>query len=246
VVGENQLSRRTEVPEKEETIWVTCASCGQAYRKHRILHEKVVELTDEPYGPPISKEFHRFVECMGCENTKYVVSTLDCQVMDAEEENFKVYPDAPGIVVRRRPTISSDEVLDEEGKMLIPDPVWKMYKETIEALNANIRTLAGGGLRAVVEAICLNNKIEDGNLQNKIEELSKQNLLTKAQANLLHEERYLGNAALHELATPSAQDIEDGLGIVEGLINTIYILPSKAKRLKDRREAKGKPRPRKQ
>lgn len=229
------------MPEKEKKIWVTCASCGQESRKHRILHEKVVNWTDELYGPTLSQEFHRFVECMGCESTKYVISTLDCQVYNAEEENFKVYPDAPGTVVRRRPAISSDEAMDDEGRMLIPDPVWKMYKETIEALNANIRTLAGGGLRAVVEAICLDNKIEEGNLQKKIEELSKQNLLTKAQADLLHEERYLGNAALHELATPSAKDIDDGLGIVEGLINTIYILPSKAKRLKDRREAKGKP-----
>lgn len=227
---------KKEMKDKEKTIWVTCASCGQESRKHRILHEKVVNWTDEPYGPTLSKEFHRFVECMGCEGTKYVISTLDCQGYDAEEENFKVYPDAPGTVVRRRPAISSDE-----GKMLIPDSVWKIYKETIEALNANIRTLAGGGLRAVVEAICLDNKIAEGNLQKKIEELSKQNLLTRAQVDLLHEERYLGNAALHEMATPSAQDIDDGLGIVEGLINTIYILPSKAKRLKDRRETKGKP-----
>ena len=51
----------------------------------------------------------------------------------------------------------------------------------------------------------------------------------------------LGNAALHEMETPSVQDIEDGLEIVEGLINTIYILPSKAERLKKRREAKSKP-----
>jgi hypothetical protein len=118
-----------------------------------------------------------------------------------------------------------------------------MYKETIEAINAGIRTLAGGGLRAVVEAICLDKKITDGNLQKKIEELAKQGFLTKNQAELLHEERYLGNAALHELATPSGQDLEDGLGIVEGLIRTIYILPSKAKRLKERREAKAKPAP---
>ena len=113
-----------------------------------------------------------------------------------------------------------------------------MYKETTEAFDANIRTLAGGGLRATVEAICLNNKITDGNLQNKIDELAKRNLLTTAQAELLPEERYIGNAALHELETPSAEDIEDGLGIVEGLINTIYILPSKAKRLKKSREFK--------
>jgi Domain of unknown function (DUF4145) len=84
------------------------------------------------------------------------------------------------------------------------------------------------------------NQIKDGGLQGKIDELAKQSLLTIAQAELLHEERYLGNAALHELTTPSAQDIEDGLRIVEGLINTIYILPSKAKRLKKRRDFKKK------
>ena len=57
-----------------------------------------------------------------------------------------------------------------------------------------------------------------------------------SQAALLHEERYLGNAALHELETPSKQAIEDGLGIVEGLMNTIYILPHKAERLRSRRQ----------
>ena len=66
-----------------------------------------------------------------------------------------------------------------------------MYKETIDALNANIRKLAGGGLRATVEAICLNKNIKDGHLQNKIDELVKQQLLTTTQADLLHEERYI-------------------------------------------------------
>ena len=224
----------------EKTIWVICANCGQESRKHRILYEKVDNDFDEPDYPPVSQEFHRLVECMGCERKKYVISTLDCLNSGADEENFKVYPDAPGIAVRRKAAISSDEAKDDLGRMLIPEAVRKMYKETIEALNANVRTLAGGGLRAVVEAICLDKQIEERTLQKKIEELAKQNLLTNAQAELLHEERYLGNAALHEMATPSAQDIEDGLSIVEGLINTIYILPSKAKRLKDRREAKGR------
>lgn len=226
--------------QQEKTISVTCASCGQESRKHRILYEKVVQLADEPGGLVYSMEFHRFVECMGCESTKYVVSTLECMDYGAEEDDFKVYPDAPGTGVRRRAAISSDDASGDAGEMMIPDAVWKMYKETIGALNADVRTLAGGGLRAVVEAICLDKKIEDGTLQKKIEELAKQDLLTRTQAGLLHEERYLGNAALHELATPSAQDIEDGLKIVEGLINTIYILPSSGKRLKHRREAKGK------
>ena len=229
--------------EKEKVIWVTCSTCGHESRKHQILHEKVVSQLEEKDGPELGREYHRFVECMGCERTKYVISDLDCQEYDADEENFRVFPDAPGTAVRRRAAITTDEATDGGGEMLIPDAVWKMYKETIEAINAGIRTLAGGGLRAVVEAICLDKKITDGNLQKKIEELAKQGFLTKNQTELLHEERYLGNAALHELATPAGQDLEDGLGIVEGLISTIYILPSKAKRLKERREAKAKPAP---
>lgn len=222
-----------ETGKNEKTIWVTCAACGHQSRKHRILHEKNVHCFDDPDGPPINEEFHRFVECMGCESVKYVSSICDLQgEYDEGEYDFKVYPDAPGKVQKKVGAITDDEH--------IPKSVWKMYKETIDALNADIRTLAGGGLRATVEAICINNGIKTGSLQDKIDELSKRNLLTKTQAELLHEERYIGNAALHEMETPSFRDIVDGLGIVEGLINTIYILPIKAERLKIRREARKK------
>ena len=69
----------------------------------------------------------------------------------------------------------------------------------------------------MVEGICLNNAIKGGNLQEKIDELAMQNLLTKTQAELLHEERYLGNAALHELATPSNQDMRRRIGHRRGV-----------------------------
>jgi Domain of unknown function (DUF4145) len=232
--------------EEEITKWVLCTACGHQNRNHRVLYEKRVEIyEDEPPLPPAVIEHHRLVQCMGCNSIKYVTSRSDYEGDDVppgwnEETDLKVYPDAFGATQQRSPAINQDEATDDEGKLLIPPSVWKMYKETLDALNANIRTLAGGGLRATVEAICLDNQIKDGGLQSKIDELANRSLLTIAQAELLHEERYLGNAALHELTTPSAQDIEDGLQIVEGLINTIYILPSKAKRLKERREFKKK------
>ena len=120
----------------------------------------------------------------------------------------------------------------------VPESVWKMYGETIDCLNANARTLAGGGLRATVEAICLSQGISSGTFRAEIDELAKRNFLTISQSELLHEERYIGNAALHEMATPTQEDIEDGLQIVEGLITTIYVLPSKAASLRKRRTAK--------
>ncbi len=235
--------------DEEQTRWVFCARCGHESRHHRILYEKAKDIyEDEPPCPPDHIEYHRLVECMGCKTIKYVISKGDYERDDIPpweqvETDLKIYPDAPGTSQQRQPAINQDQAMCDDGKLLIPVSVWKMYKETIDALNANIRTLAGGGLRATVEAICLDNHITERLLVDKIDELAKRNLLTSAQVELLHEERYIGNAALHELETPSPQDIEDGLGIVEGLINTIYILPSKAKRLKERREAKKKPKP---
>ena len=198
------------------------------------------EAEDEP---PSKNEHHRLVKCLGCNSIKYVTSKSDWGMDPNDpwqnvESDVRVYPDAPGSNQQRLPTITINDATDDWGKSLIPSSVMKMYKETIDAFNASVRTLAGAGLRATVEAICLDSGISNGNLQNKIDELAAKNLLTTAQAELLHEERYIGNAALHELETPSVQDIEDGLRIVEGLITTIYLLPEKAKNLRERREAK--------
>ncbi len=228
------------MPEGITETRVVCASCGNEYRNHRILHEKVTRWCNGPHEPVRALELHRFVECMGCESLKYVHSWEDFPVNEdygPREYNVKVYPDAPGTTNRRNAGIDGNEAQ-------IPRNVWKMYAETLQALNANILTLAAGGLRATVEAICLESGLSSGNLQKKIDDLASRNLLTASQAELLHEERYLGNAALHELETPSVHAIEDGLVIVEGLINTIYVLPGKAKRLREARKAKGDTEPR--
>jgi hypothetical protein len=103
--------------------------------------------------------------------------------------------------------------------------------------------MAGGGLRAIVEAICKDRQVTGKNLETKIDELVKQGYLVKAQADLLHEERYIGNSALHEMKTPTKDDLEDGLKIVEGLMNTIYLLPFRAERLKSKRDNPGSPPP---
>jgi hypothetical protein len=189
-------------------------------------------------------EYHQLIQCMGCETVRYhrfsVGQEYDPPDHRSAPYEVQVYPDDGLDTEKRLATDFGEEVIAKTGSPLVPENVWKMYRETIDALNAKARTLAGGGLRATVEAICLDRGITQGNLQNKIDELANQNLLTTSQAELLHEERYIGNAALHEMATPSSQDIDDGLTIVEGLINTIYILPAKAERLRKRRQSKPK------
>jgi UTP-glucose-1-phosphate uridylyltransferase len=91
-----------------------------------------------------------------------------------------------------------------------------------------------------VEAICIDRKVSGQDLQKKIDDLVAKGLLAKPQADLLHEERYIGNAALHEILPPVKQEIEDELVIVEGLMNTIYILPLRAERLREKRQKRTK------
>jgi hypothetical protein len=222
--------------EPDTTVWVRCKECGNGYRNHRVLFEKTKQFCDED-GQSLHDDHHQFIECMGCESIRYRRYSMSRRnfFYDFDEPyNISVFPNDGGDTSTRNVLDFGD---DGSFEPLVPENVVKIYRETVSALNSGARTLAGGGLRATVEAICLTQGITAGNLQSKIDELGNQNFLTKAQADLLHEERYIGNAALHELATPSMSDIEDGLQIVEGLINTIYVLPAKAKRLRERREA---------
>lgn len=219
------------MPQGQETIRVACSTCGTMRNFHRVLYEFVKPWNNGPDEPVHTHDYHRLVQCMGCKSLRYVTST-ECQIPEYREEtDINVYPDLPN----RKPNYAAGIDPTETS---IPANVRKMYCETLQALNAGINTLAAGGLRATVEAICIDSGLVKGSLQTKIDELARKNLLTVSQADLLHEERYLGNAALHELETPPFQAIVDGLHIVEGLINTIYILPIKATRLRDARSKK--------
>jgi hypothetical protein len=169
---------------------------------------------------------------MGCDTVRYRRFSL--QYEEAGPFHESVYPDGNQDLSRHSFPWKASEIT------LIPEIVWKMYRETVFCVNAGVRMLTGAGLRATVEAICVDQGFAEGNLKTQIDKLAGKNLLTTSQAELLHEERYLGNASLHESATPTVQNLEDGLGIVEGLITTIYILPSKAKRLKEQRTGKAK------
>jgi hypothetical protein len=113
-----------------------------------------------------------------------------------------------------------------------------MYRETLRALDAGAFTLCGAGLRGTVEALCLEQQVAGRDLKTKIDALVEAGHLAPNQAGHLHEERYLGNAAVHEMETPARSDLDDGLQIIEGLLKTIYVLPTHAASMKRRREAR--------
>ena len=124
-----------------------------------------------------------------------------------------------------------------------------IYQETIEAFNNNSFILCAGGLRTLVEGICAEQNIIDGPKRNhttgeyerdrdtgtirrkdtldcKIEGLAERNILTQRQAGSLHEHRYLGNMALHELEIPNSDIVESAITIVEHIMEDLYSIPA--------------------
>jgi len=201
-----------------------CIECGGGPRNHEIVREYEQQWsTEDDQGAAT----YQICICRGCETVRFREvswNTFDLDSTGQPATSVKIYPEVP------ETERTSAEVDD------FPDQVGRIYLETVRALNAGALILAGGGLRAIVEAICIDQKVSGRNLQEKIDALVANALLAKPQADLLHEERYIGNAALHEISPPGKVDIEDGLLIVEGLLNTIYTLPGRAERLRRKRQ----------
>lgn len=215
----------TEDPRSQNAI-IPCSNCGGDPRNHEVLSEHCDEWEIEDAGI-YGKRAYQILKCAGCDSIRFRSFFWNSEDIDWEtgepEVTEKIYPETIG---NARQGIDVQE---------LPDPVARIYKEAVIALNAGALILAGGGLRAVVEAMCQDKKVKGKNLEVKIESLVEQKLLAKPQADLLHEERYLGNSALREIVTPSSQDVNDGFDIIDSLLTTIYILPGKAERLRAKR-----------
>lgn len=213
---------------KKPAVPAPCDRCGGT-TNHSVLKEFVEPFADESLDY-YSQTRYQVCKCQGCNTVRFrkeFTNNEDCNPSGGSPE-ITVFPEQRSVKHKGNREIRKLPV------------VGNIYFETVVAYNSNCLILAAGGLRAIVEAICKQNEVEGKNLEKKIDALVERQLLAKPQAELLHEERYIGNAALHEIERPEESEIETGIEIIEGLLNTIYILPSKAEKLRKTRKGRGK------
>lgn len=131
----------------------------------------------------------------------------------------------------------------------------RIYRETIDCFNGESFTLCAAGLRAILEGICHDHGVVDGvvkmvdqhgkettwkstKLDGKIFGLAEKKILTDNQASMLHEHRYLGNDAVHELSQPSSTELRLAIEIIEHIFDSIYEIPEKANELRAQRQVR--------
>ena len=186
------------------------------------------------------------IQCLGCENISF-------RSVSSNSEDDDEYG-RPTLTILIYPKRSKDS-WKLKSFMNVPFNLQRIHREAINCYNNDNLTLCAAGVRALVEGICKENGIDGGNveyekkdgtietkfrkdLQGKINGLHEKGKLTEQNANILHEHRFLGNTAIHELSTPSKEDLGLALEIVESVFDTLYELPHKGLKLKRKRLSK--------
>lgn len=113
----------------------------------------------------------------------------------------------------------------------VPAVIRNVYDQSITALGEKASILASIGLRACVEAVCNHLKISGPSLDKRIDNLFKAGHVSNTDKRRLHSIRFLGNDAAHEIREPDERDLLIALDIVDHLLNSVFILERRARRL---------------
>lgn len=195
---------------------------------------------------------HQVIQCQGCMESSFRQVNWfseDVQQIGHEEwddgERVTLYPK------RSNNTISVKEFWE------VPNNLRRIYRESIDCYNNNSFTLTAAGLRALIEGLCAELKIKDGpklvtkrdgsqeierldNLEGKISGLHEKGYLTERNAGVLHEHRFMGNNAVHELSYPSRDELTLAIEIIEHTFDAIFEMPAKGNELKIQRARRAK------
>lgn len=220
---------------------VLCDKC-KSETNHLVIseHEESGECEEDSFA---WWETYQIVKCAGCDSISFVKTWIDTDSRNFEtgewEPSITLYPERRP---KQRDHTSREEI---ECAQMFPTKTRRAYREVIRSLSANLPILTAIGLRAIIESICIEKGATKGTLERKIDELASNGLLARAQADILHGLRFMGNFAAHEIEPPKLEELLAALEIAETLLKAIYFLPGLANSIKSGRPvakpAVGKP-----
>jgi len=216
-----------------KVVKVLCSECKRA-TNHLVEASFDTAGTETDYEGGWSidwSDHHQVVRCQGCDTVSFRQTSWFSEGDD--EPSVRLYP------VRTVDTIASQSFLN------LPPALKRIYGEVVDCYNNGNLTLCAAGLRAIVEGVCADRLVVDGpvevplsggltkterrkSLDGKIAGLHEKGLLTQDSAATLHDLRFLGNDAVHELKRPSEEDLKLAIEIIEHTLHQLYEIPAKA------------------
>jgi len=232
---------------QNDKVKVLCTDCKRSTNHLVLSSADIIGHQELGEHDSVSWNSHyQIIQCQGCETISFRKASSDSEdieyISDNEWESVvheKLFPQ------RSKSTLAIKDFLNA------PSNIRRIYREVIDCYNNESFTLCGAGLRAIIDGLCADNGINDGpveitkadgsvkierrkNLEGQIAGLHEKGLLTKQHSAALHEHRFMGNKAVHELEQPSTIELELAIEIIEHTLENIYELSEKVKELKRR------------
>ena len=212
-----------------KTITTKCLIC-QSDTNQKVLFSKIVieHQDDDAYKDSETTEDTNYmtIQCAGCNTISFVKRMTVKDNKDENDSHFSIdenYPETNGEFYN---------FLTDDEKRMLPKLLYKLYDEVISAFDTDSEILAGLGLRTLVEAICIEQKISGANLQKKIINLKEQGLISNNETPILDKLRLIGNFAAHEIKGLPLDILSYALDIVNHVLKSIYILPKINRKIK--------------
>ncbi len=100
------------------------------------------------------------------------------------------------------------------------------------SLDADNRSLPMMGARTLVDMLIVEKVGDVGTFKQKLDTLAARGFIGTAQVEILDAALDAGSAAAHRGHTPSFEEVNAVMDIVENLLKAVYVLPDMAKSLK--------------
>lgn len=245
---------------KGEKFKAFCATC-KTETNHTVA-QSVDAIGSEVfhYGPDENdsdsidwRDHYQIIQCLGCD----AFSFRHKNWFSEAQEYYGADDYKDGTTTLLYPQRSKD-ILNAKDLYNAPKNLRAIYKEVVNCFNGDSPVMCAAGLRATIEGLCAEHSVNDGpvevqkpdgkveikrkdSLEGKISGLCEKGILTKKNADILHEHRYMGNSAVHELSRPAEEDLRLAIEIIEHVLESLYEIPEKADVLRANRSKKKKP-----
>ena len=235
-----------------ETKRILCIRCNEITHHHlRARHSRVIQSVEDDaheqwalgYGPrPDELAFFSGSHYDEAKNTSWQVKTSIWSCAGCDEETFEwqyLTENLPGewseddreYYPERSNKPSRRTKRDPKHFRTVSLKLRTLYVEIIGCFNNSSMLLCTIGLRSLLEGICKDKGLTEGNLEHKIDNLIKF-LPSVNVIEALHSFRFAGNAAVHDLDPLSCEKADEAIAIVEDLLNFLYDTDYKASQVR--------------
>jgi hypothetical protein len=213
---------------KQKPVAVPCSSC-----KRETHHTVLTSALETDGDENVTLWTHwQVVRCGGCKSVSFRKAQFFSEDYDAE------IGEIPGTITYYPAPLTTRMTFENDLEAL-PEGVREVYEEAHKALSIGLRVLSAIGIRALVEAVCMERKAKSWGLKDKLDDLVKANLLTRDEEKILIRVAVLGDAGAHRAQPGTDEALNAAMEVAEHLLVKLYRLPVIARQLpKHRRKAK--------